>query len=185
MLAHSDESMSTYGDPMVMVIEHLQCSMSKDLLCKFPDNSAFDFDYTQSSIWSPLVPRPLSSHRRLSWGLSRKLSYDDVSAGCIGATNFKKVTAKIKRKFSNAVTKNMREYHKSKKRNKTTFDFSRLPSSSQLASTTQTPPKGWVKVLKAASKNFKKRINKKDSTGDVNFCKSLTDNTLLRSSTYP
>lgn len=43
---------------MVMVIEHLQCSMSNDLLCKFPDNSAFDFDYTQSSIWSPLVPRP-------------------------------------------------------------------------------------------------------------------------------
>ncbi|XP_055823947.1 uncharacterized protein LOC129892403 [Solanum dulcamara] len=176
--------MSTYGDPMVMVIEHLQCSMSNDLLCKFPDNSAFDFDYTQSSIWSPLVPRPLSSsNRRLSSGLSRKLSYEDVSVGC---TNFKKVTAKIKRKLSNSVTENMREYyHKSKKRKKKALDFTRLPSSSKLASTTPTPRKGWAKVLKAASKHFKKRNKKKDSKGDVNFCKSLTDNSLLRTSAYP
>ncbi|PHU26473.1 hypothetical protein BC332_04805 [Capsicum chinense] len=145
--------MSSYGDPLVMVIEHLQCSMSKDLLCKFPDNSAFDFDYTQSSIWSPLVPRPLSPHRRLS--------YEDISLGCIGAANFKKVTAKIKRKLSNVVTENIRECHRLKKRKKKAFDFSRLPSSS---SSTPTPRKGWAKVLKAASKHFKKRNNKKDST---------------------
>ncbi|XP_049412050.1 uncharacterized protein LOC125875034 [Solanum stenotomum] len=171
--------MNNYGYPMVMVIEHLQCSMSNDLLCKFPDNSAFDFDYTQSSIWSPLVPRPLSSasNRRFSSGLSRKLSYEDVSVGC---TNFNKVTAKIKRKLSNAVTEKMREYHRSKKRKNKAFDFTRLPSSSKLTSTTQTPRKGWVKVLKAATKHFKKKNKKKDSTGDVNFCKLLTDNTLLR-----
>ncbi|XP_059282622.1 uncharacterized protein LOC132036323 isoform X1 [Lycium ferocissimum] len=168
-----------------MVVEHLQCSMSKDLLCKFPDNSAFDFDYTQSSIWSPLVPRPLSSYRRLSSGLSRKLSYKDVSVGCIGAANFKKVTTKIKRKLSNAVTENLRECHRLKKRKKAAFDFTRLPSSSKLASTTTTPRKQWCKVLKAATKHFKKRNNKKDSTGDINFCRSLTDNSLLRSSTYP
>ncbi|PHT55981.1 hypothetical protein CQW23_04467 [Capsicum baccatum] len=171
--------MSSYGDPLVMVIEHLQCSMSKDLLCKFPDNSAFDFDYTQSSIWSPLVPRPLSPHRRLS--------YEDISLGCIGAANFKKVTAKIKRKLSNVVTENIRECHRLKKRKKKAFDFSRLPSSSSSSSSsTPTPRKGWAKVLKAASKHFKKRNNKKDSTGDVNFRKSLAhDNSLLRSSTYP
>ncbi|CAN4084615.1 unnamed protein product [Withania somnifera] len=171
--------MSTYGDPLVMVIEHLQCSKSNDLLCKFPDNSAFDFDYTQSSIWSPLVPQLLSSHR-LSSGLSIKLSYEDVSLGCTGATNFKKVTEKIKRKLSNAFTENMREYHRSKKRKKKAFDFSCLPSSS-----TSTPRKGWVKALKAASKHFKKTNNKKDSTTDFKFCRSLTDNSLLPSSTYP
>ncbi|XP_016484313.1 uncharacterized protein LOC107804885 [Nicotiana tabacum] len=166
--------MSTYGDPLVIVIEHLQCSMSKDLLCKFPDNSAFDFDYTQSSIWSPLVPRPLSAQRRMSSGLSRKLSYEDVSAGCIGAANFKKVTAKIKRKFSTAVSENMKEYQKLKKRKKKAFDF-----------TSPTPRKGCVKVLKAVSKHFKKKKNKKDSKADVNFSKCSTDYSLMRSSTYP
>ncbi|XP_019233074.1 PREDICTED: uncharacterized protein LOC109213696 [Nicotiana attenuata] len=169
--------MANNGYSMVMVIEHLQFTMSKDLLCKFPDNSAFDFDYTQSSIWSPLVPRPLSSvssRRRLSSGLSRKLSYEDVSAGCIGAASFKKVTAKIKRKFSTAVSENMKEYQKLKKRKYKAFDF-----------TTPTPRKGCVKVLKAVSKHFKKKKNKKDSKADVNFSKCSTEYSLMRSSTYP
>ncbi|KAB1205168.1 hypothetical protein CJ030_MR7G022004 [Morella rubra] len=36
------------------VVEYLETLMSKELLCKFPDNSAFDLDYTQSSIRSPM-----------------------------------------------------------------------------------------------------------------------------------
>ncbi|MQL74141.1 hypothetical protein Taro_006497 [Colocasia esculenta] len=40
----------------VTTVEYLEPSMSRQLLCKFPDDSAFDFDYTQSGIWSPLVP---------------------------------------------------------------------------------------------------------------------------------
>lgn len=42
------------------VVEYLEPMMSRELLCKFPDNSAFDFDYSQSSIWSPLIPRVYS-----------------------------------------------------------------------------------------------------------------------------
>lgn len=33
---------------MVVLVEYLGDSMSKDLLCKFPNYSAFDFDYSQS-----------------------------------------------------------------------------------------------------------------------------------------
>jgi len=43
----------------VVTVEYLEQSMSRELLGKFPDSSAFDFDYSQSGIWSPLskVPR--------------------------------------------------------------------------------------------------------------------------------
>lgn len=57
------------------VVEYLQPLMSRELLCKFPDNSAFDFDYSQSSIWSPLIPRAYSpmDHDLIT---ARKLSYE-------------------------------------------------------------------------------------------------------------
>ncbi|KAH0852626.1 hypothetical protein HID58_093791 [Brassica napus] len=42
-------------------IEYLQPVMCQELLCKFPDNSAFGFDYTQSSLWSPFLPRNYAS----------------------------------------------------------------------------------------------------------------------------
>ena len=63
------------------VVEYLQPVMSKELLCKFPDNSAFDFDYTQSSIWSPLVPRayaPMDFDMDvdLDFWRSRKLNFE-------------------------------------------------------------------------------------------------------------
>ncbi|OIT03475.1 PREDICTED: uncharacterized protein LOC109226333 [Nicotiana attenuata] len=169
------------GGPMVMVIEYLESSMSKRLLCKFPDNSAYDFDYSQSSIWSPLVPPPLSSSndRTLSLGLSRKLSYEEEAAASGG------VIGCIKRKFSNVLFDNLKIHHKLKKRKRKGFDFSPVPSSSKLATTTTTPRKGWAKVLKAASKHFKKKSKKKDSIGRLNLSNCLTENSLSRSSAYP
>jgi hypothetical protein len=42
----------------VVTVEYLESSMSRGLLGKFPDSSAFDFDYSQSGIWSPLNKHP-------------------------------------------------------------------------------------------------------------------------------
>ncbi|TVU15323.1 hypothetical protein EJB05_38839, partial [Eragrostis curvula] len=42
----------------VVTVEYLEPSMSRGLLGKFPDSSAFDFDYSQSGIWSPLNKHP-------------------------------------------------------------------------------------------------------------------------------
>ncbi|KAK4373126.1 hypothetical protein RND71_008510 [Anisodus tanguticus] len=167
------ETYNSDGGPLVMVIEYLESSMSKDLLCKFPDNSAYDFDYSQSSIWSPLVPPPpLSSNRRLM----RKLSYEEDET----------LFDNIKRKFSSVLFDNVKIYQKLKKnRKRKGFDFSHVPSSSKLASSTTTPRKGWDKALKAISKHFKKKGKKKDSAGHLNLSNCLTDNSLSRTTTYP
>lgn len=59
----------------VVTVEYLEPSMSRDLLCKFPDNSAFDFDYEQSGIWSPLVPRTSVSLSALSAVKRKRFPY--------------------------------------------------------------------------------------------------------------
>ncbi|CAL9144721.1 unnamed protein product [Musa hybrid cultivar] len=48
----------------VVTVEYLEPTMSRELLGKFPDNSAFDFDYSQSGIWSPLLPRGIDDARK-------------------------------------------------------------------------------------------------------------------------
>ncbi|KAF3325476.1 hypothetical protein FCM35_KLT10547 [Carex littledalei] len=48
----------------VITVEYLHPAMTHELLDKFPDSSAYDFDYSQSSIWSPLLPR--GNHQRCS-----------------------------------------------------------------------------------------------------------------------
>nr|CAB3487557.1 unnamed protein product [Digitaria exilis] len=45
----------------VVTVEYLEQSMSRELLGKFPDSSAFGFDYSQSGIWSPLNKLPRGS----------------------------------------------------------------------------------------------------------------------------
>ncbi|KAL6903553.1 hypothetical protein ACP4OV_004366 [Aristida adscensionis] len=47
----------------VVTVEYLEPSMSRGLLGMFPDASAFDFDYSQSGIWSPLNKLPRGSPR--------------------------------------------------------------------------------------------------------------------------
>lgn len=65
----------------VIVIQYLEASMSNELLCKYADNSAFDFDYSQSSIWSPLVPRFHSclNPKSPDFNRPRRLSFDKIS----------------------------------------------------------------------------------------------------------
>lgn len=80
------------------VVEYLEPFMSLELLCKFPDNSAYDFDYSQSTIWSPLVPRPYSP-MDLDLITPKKLSYDfGLGARC----SVNKVGSKVRKKFSSS-----------------------------------------------------------------------------------
>lgn len=91
------------------VVEYLVPKMSNELLCKFPDNSAYDFDYSQSTIWSPLLPRHYSP---MDFDLMtpKKLSYDMG----LGATySVKKVGSKLRKKFTpKAFKKNARSKDK-------------------------------------------------------------------------
>ncbi|XP_031486424.1 uncharacterized protein LOC116254915 [Nymphaea colorata] len=48
----------------IITIEYFDQRMSRQIAGKFPDATAYDFDYQQSGIWSPLLPRgtfPVSS----------------------------------------------------------------------------------------------------------------------------
>ncbi|XP_076916820.1 uncharacterized protein LOC143576666 [Bidens hawaiensis] len=156
------------GVETVKVVEYMLSSMSKELLHKFPDNSAFDFDYTQSSIWSPLVPhpsRPQSPHPETQ----RKLSYEEEDEG-----NYK-LKANVKETIRNysCMFNCFKVDHKfsNKKRRRSSFrGFDHFGSStgSVKADPVCSSPiqiKGWKKVLKAASKRFKKTMKKKKESG--------------------
>ncbi|KAL8511303.1 hypothetical protein ACS0TY_017925 [Phlomoides rotata] len=146
--------------PPLMVVEYLEPPMSTDLLCKFPDNSAFDFDYSQSSIWSPLLPPPPPpppDFGRNRLDISRKLSYggnDEVGL----LENTKKIAARIKRKFTDTVLNNVNRCSKMKRRKRRSFGFSPINSSRRLSSSSPV----WAKVMKAAANKFKKRKNTKN-----------------------
>ena len=110
------------------VVYYLQPLMSKELLCKFPDKlSAFDFDYTQSSIWSPLVPRAYSAMDLdsdfddldfMTTPTDRKLSFGVGGAMVLSnKTKLKKVTSNIKKKLNINLNLNvlkMKHMHKNK-----------------------------------------------------------------------
>lgn len=106
--------------PLVMVVEYLESSMSTDLLYKFPDNSAFDFDYAQSSIWSPLLPRPPVPSSAVRGGGAKKLSFGEVGL----LENTKKIASQIKRKFTDAVLNNVSRCTKMKRKRRKSFGFS-------------------------------------------------------------
>nr|XP_043637532.1 uncharacterized protein LOC122608493 [Erigeron canadensis] len=164
----------------VKVIEYMLSSMSNELLTKFPDNSAFDFDYTQSSIWSPLLPHP-SNPSSPAPELKRKLSYDEVDDGEMMV--LKKFKQNGEGKISGSCLFSCFKFGKNcgfstkkkvvvMKRRRSSFrGFDHLGSGSSsvvvdqvCSSPFRTKMKqGWKKVLKAASKQFKKTIKKKDS----------------------
>ncbi|RDX65352.1 hypothetical protein CR513_55997, partial [Mucuna pruriens] len=105
------------------VVEYLVPKMSLELLCKFPDNSAYDFDYSQSTIWSPLLPRPYSP-MDLDLITPRKLSYD-IALGP------NKVASKLRNKFTassfNLNLDFIKKHTKSKNKKMLPSDFSPTP----------------------------------------------------------
>lgn len=120
------------------VVEYLEPLMSKELLCKFPDNSAFGFDYSQSSIWSPLVPRTYShvdlepdsaflTPKRFNF----EMGFDLGNQNC----SLKKVTSEMKKKIKTtgfalnlSALKTKKSMSKIKKKKKMVSDFSPTPS---------------------------------------------------------
>ncbi|KAF5480440.1 hypothetical protein F2P56_001189 [Juglans regia] len=146
-------------------VEYLEPLMSKELLCKFPDNSAFDFDYTQSSIWSPLVPRafsPMDLDFDLGFITPRNLSFGMELDMDLGNKNkLKKVTSNIKKKISTtAFNINLNLLKMKHKKKMKASEFSPTPIKSTCYPATS---KAWTKVLKATAKHFKKK-QKKDHT---------------------
>ncbi|EPS59199.1 hypothetical protein M569_15612, partial [Genlisea aurea] len=92
----------------VTVVEYLRSSMSKELLTKFPDNTPFDFDYSQSSIWSPLLPRRLPPESFL-------LLDEDDGVGLLRCTR-RRITTGIKNKTFTALLHKVCKRHKMKRR---------------------------------------------------------------------
>ena len=79
------------------VVYYMDPLMSKNLLQKFPDkSSAFDFNYYQSSIWSPLVPW-LHSAIDLDFEYFGFVTPQRKSLG--SKSKIKKVTSNIKKKL--------------------------------------------------------------------------------------
>ncbi|GMY38786.1 hypothetical protein FCV25MIE_34030 [Fagus crenata] len=134
------------------VVYFLDTSMSKQLLCKFPDtSSAFDFDQTQSSIWSPLVPRIYSA---MDYPKPRNRNRRRVSIGGAGmGYKLKKFTSNIKKKLNvTAFNLNLNPFNNNK------------INPSHFSETPLKTTKAWTKALKATSIQFKK---KKDPTAHV------------------
>lgn len=112
----------------VITVEYLEPSMSLELLGKFPDNSALGFDYSQSGIWSPLLPRGRHAPASLLRSQVRKKL---LSGSPVTIRKVKAKFSKKKRKQS-ALGKNL--------------DFTPIPS----------PKLGpWKRALRAAAKRFK------------------------------
>lgn len=134
----------------VVVVEYLQSIMCEQLVGKFPDNSAFDFDYTQSSIWSPLIQRRQGQDldiQVLSKSLSptvleRKLKYDEddcdemweneTSGKCVTTSvSINKLTASFNKKIGINVFDSFKIYTKLKKTiRKKGFGFSAAAAAS-------------------------------------------------------
>uniref|UniRef100_A0A0A9E2W5 Uncharacterized protein n=1 Tax=Arundo donax TaxID=35708 RepID=A0A0A9E2W5_ARUDO len=149
----------------VVTVEYLEQSMSRDLLGKFPDPSAFDFDYSQSGIWSPLNKVPRGSPVPASGGGGAGAA--EAEAESASSTDFLIANPKRKARASGCRLKDSgagaggRSRWRRRRRRRdgsfldlhdagrTKLDFS-PPSPS--------PAKeGWRRVFKAAIRKFKAR----------------------------
>ncbi|XP_047074683.1 uncharacterized protein LOC124684412 [Lolium rigidum] len=139
----------------VVTVEYMGQSMSRNLLGKFADSSAFDFDYAQSGIWSPVNKIPSASpasgagsrdfliakwKRRARAG--SRLKAKDAAAGAGGSSRSRWRRRRLRRDGS------FLDLHET---GMPKLDFSpTMPSPS--------PAKqGWRKVLRAAIRKFKAR----------------------------
>ncbi|KAK7316547.1 hypothetical protein RJT34_00098 [Clitoria ternatea] len=155
------------------VVEYLEPFMSLELLCKFPDNSAYDFDYTQSTIWSPLLPRPYTP-MDLNLITPMNLSYDMGFGAKCSVNNNNKVGSKLRKKFTTATALNLNldfiRKHNKKNKNRVPSDFSPTPFK---GACNPIMNKRWARALKAASKQFKKWKGKRDPIAHVMLPKSI------------
>ncbi|KAL4362423.1 hypothetical protein GQ457_04G024370 [Hibiscus cannabinus] len=163
------------------VVEYLEPLMSRELLCKFPDNSAFDFDYTQSSLWSPLIPRPYSPADPFL--IPRNLAFDNDFGLGLGLEleksncSAKKFRPNLKKKIATAAF-NINLHllrNKNKMRKKMASEFSPTPVKGSCACAPFFT-KGWSKMLRAASKHFKRK--KKESTVHMKIPNYLRDSNI-------
>ncbi|XP_052153248.1 uncharacterized protein LOC127771385 [Oryza glaberrima] len=139
----------------VVTVEYLEPSMSRGLLGMFPDSSAFDFDYSQSGIWSPLnkVPRPPPPPPR-SGGGGAEGSRDFLIANpkrraraAIGGRSSRSRRRRLRLRREDGSFLNLHETGCAR------LDFSPPPPSSPLPAKEE----GWRRVLKAAIRKFKSR----------------------------
>ncbi|CAL1385914.1 unnamed protein product [Linum trigynum] len=152
------------------VVEYLQPLMSKELLVKFPDNSAFDFNYLESSIWSPLVPRIHNFGGGFQSDLEnrgeRPRKKMKVKKMVVAGEEEEKSSALCN--FNFGLTK-----MKKKKMTEGIMVDSVFSSNYVEGSVSCVPlaTKGWSKVLKAATKHFKNSKKRRDS--HVRLCNYL------------
>lgn len=121
----------------MITVEYLQPSMAKELLYKFPDNSAFGFDYSQSGIWSPPIPRRFpalveSNSQETQFGRRQKEK--------------KKRTEVKGKKIAKRKRKSNVKNHVASDGCKLVLNKTDLPI----------PHRGWAKVLRAATMRLKK-----------------------------
>ncbi|KAK9749728.1 hypothetical protein RND81_02G146200 [Saponaria officinalis] len=156
---------SLFKGKEVIVIRYVNPTMSNDLLCKYPDYSAFGFDYSQSGIWSPLVPRfqSLSCLSTKSPELKRKISFDDDGDGECGGVGGCNVLGKnqflgFKKKVCGIGSKLNDNLKMKKKFLKSDCGNNSKSRVSDFSTSSPTPSKkGWKKALKMTSKQFKKK----------------------------
>ncbi|CAA7405536.1 unnamed protein product [Spirodela intermedia] len=121
----------------IITVEYLEPTMSSHLLLKFPDNSAYDFDYSQSGIWSPLLPRgsAATATAAAASDSARKKPFRREERDKAKGKKLSKLKGKIRKKLAKK-------------------GLGLFTGSSSSPSPAPTPKKAWGKVLKAATRCF-------------------------------